>query len=155
MWGFESLPRHEGVSIRAVRKLSDAVFPLTIAAFVMDLVHDLDHIRRGNYSPVPVRAGGFLALAGGILMVTLAVRRNRFAVPFACFYGLATGAGLIAVHVLPHWSLFSDPLTTYRVDALSWGILGLNIAVDLALGVAAAVALLETSAKSIEASAAL
>ena len=125
-----------------MKRLADAVVPLTIAAFVMDLVHDLDHIRRGNYSPIPVRVGGFLALAGGILMITLAIRRNRFAVPFACFYGLATGAGLIAVHVLPHWSLFSDPLTAYRVDALSWGILALNIAVDFALGIGAAARLL-------------
>jgi hypothetical protein len=138
-----------------MKRLADAVFPLTIAAFAMDLVHDLDHIRRHNYSPVAVRSLGFLALAGGILAVTLVVRRSRFAVPFVCFYGLASGVGLFAVHVLPHWSLFSDPLTTYHVDALSWTIVGSTIAVDLALGIGAGLRLLGTTSHQVQATAAL
>lgn len=125
----------------------------TLAAFAMDLVHDLDHVRRHNFSPTPVRSLGFVALAGGILAVTLVLRRNRFAIPFACFYGFASGIGLIAVHVLPHWGAISDPLTAYRVDALSWFILGLNTAVDLALGVAAAVSLLGAVRQPAEATA--
>lgn len=137
-----------------MRKLVDAVVPLTISAFVMDLVHDLDHVRRHNYSPVAVRSLGFLALAGGILAVTLAVRRSKFAIPFVCFYGLASGVGLFAVHVLPHWSLFSDPLTTYHVDALSWTIVGVTIFVDLALGIGAGLRLLGMTTKPIEATAA-
>lgn len=116
----------------------DAVTRWTLAAFAMDLIHDLDHVRRHNYSPVVVRSLGFVALAGGILAVTLILQRNRFAVPYACFYGFASGIGLIVVHVLPHWGPVSDPLTTYRVDALSWLILGVNTAVDLVLGVVAA-----------------
>ena len=111
---------------------------LTIAAFVMDLVHDLDHVRRGNYSPVPVRSLGFVALAGGILAVVLVLRRIRFAVPFAAFYGFASGIGFFAVHVLPHWGAISDPLTTYHVDALTWLIVALTMAVDLMLGIVAA-----------------
>jgi hypothetical protein len=138
-----------------VKRLADAVFPLTIAAFAMDLVHDLDHIRRHNYSPVAVRSLGFLALAGGILAVTLAVRRSRSAVPFACFYGLASGVGLFAVHVLPHWSLFSDPLTRYHVDALSWTIVGVTIVVDLALGIGAGSKMLGTTSRPVEAAAVL
>ena len=134
-----------------VKRLADAVVPLTIAAFAMDLVHDLDHIRRHNYSPVAVRSLGFFALAAGILAVTLAVRRSKLAVPFACFYGLASGVGLFAVHVLPHWSLFSDPLATYHVDALSWTIVGVTILVDLALGMGAAARLLGGSTPTLEA----
>ena len=117
---------------------ADVVVRWTLAAFAMDLVHDLDHIRRHNYSPTAVRSLGFVALAGGLLAVTLVLRRNRFAVPFACFYGAASGIGLIAVHVLPHWGPISDPFTAYRVDALSWFLVGVNIAVDLTLGVVAA-----------------
>lgn len=115
-----------------------AVQRWTIAAFAMDLVHDLDHIRRHNYSPIAVRSLGFVALAGGILAVTLVLRRNRYAVPFACFYGWASGIGLILVHVLPHWGPISDPFTAYRVDALSWLIVGVNTAVVFVLGIVAA-----------------
>ncbi|HEV2686464.1 MAG TPA: hypothetical protein VGW79_07480, partial [Actinomycetota bacterium] len=76
----------------------------------------------------------------------LILRRDRLAVPFACFYGFASGIGLLAVHVLPHWGLFSDPLTPYHVDALTWLIVGLTMGVDLMLGVVAAAEL--TSARS-------
>ncbi|HLW16930.1 MAG TPA: hypothetical protein VKV69_06205 [Actinomycetota bacterium] len=138
-----------------MKRLADAVVPLTFAAFVMDLVHDLDHIRRHNYSPVAVRSLGFFALAAGILAVTLVARRSKLAVPFACFYGLASGLGLFAVHVLPHWSLFSDPLTTYHVDALSWTIVAVTIAVDLALGIGAGLRLVGATSRPLEARAAL
>jgi len=134
-----------------MKRFADAVVPLTIAAFAMDLVHDLDHIRRHNFSPVAVRSLGFFALAAGILAVTLVVRRSKFAVPFACLYGLASGIGLFAVHVLPHWSLFSDPLTTYHVDVLSWTIVAVTMAVDLALGIGAAARLLGGTAPKLEA----
>jgi len=138
--------------MRVVQNLANNVFPLTIAAFAADLVHDLDHVRRHNYSPVLVRAGGFLILAGGILAVALLVRRSRFAVPFACFYGFAGGIGVFAVHVLPHWSALSDPLNTYHVDALTWGIVAVNIVAFLALGIAAAERLLTASSRELEAS---
>jgi hypothetical protein len=135
----------------SVKRLADVVFPLTIAAFAMDLVHDLDHIRRHNYSPIAVRSLGFFALAAGILVVTLAVGRSKLAVPLACLYGFASGVGLFAVHVLPHWSLFSDPLTIYHVDALSWTIVGVTIVVDLALGIGAAARLSAGTAPTLEA----
>jgi hypothetical protein len=133
---------------------SAAVRNWTIAAFAMDLVHDLDHVRRHNYSPVPVRSLGFIALVGGILAVTLVVRRNRFAVPFACFYGFASVIGLFAVHVLPHWGAISDPLTTYHVDALTWLIIGVTMGVDFALGVVAARELISARARGLRAPAA-
>jgi len=59
--------------------------------------------------------------------------------------------GLFAVHVLPHWSLFSDPLTTYHVAALSWIIVGVTIVVDLALGIGAAARLFAGTAPNLEA----
>ena len=124
--------------MRSMEQRVVAVRNWTFAAFAMDVLHDLDHVRRGNYSPVPVRSLGFLGLAGGILAVALVVRRNRFAVPFACFYGFANVIGFFAVHVLPHWGAISDPLTTYHVDALTWLIVAITMAVDLALGVVAA-----------------
>jgi hypothetical protein len=133
---------------------TQAVRNWTIAAFAMDLVHDLDHVRRHNYSPVPVRFLGFIALVGGILAVTLVVRRNRFAVPFACFYGFASVIGLFAVHVLPHWGAISDPLTTYHVDALTWLIIGVTMGVDLTLGIVAARELISARTRGLQAPAA-
>jgi hypothetical protein len=121
----------------AMTRAMDSVQRWTFAAFATDLIHDLDHVRRHNYSPAPVRGLGFVALVGGILAVTLVVKRNRFAVPFVCFYGFASSIGLVLVHVLPHWGAISDPFTAARVDALSWALVGVNIAVDFMLGVVA------------------
>lgn len=106
------------------------------AFLATDLLHDLDHIRRANYSPVPVRALGFVALAGGVVAVALAASRHRFAAPYAVFWGITGSVGLIAVHVLPHWSLFSDPFTADRVDAVSWALIAAQIVVGFALAVA-------------------
>ena len=134
-----------------MERRTDPVLTWTIAAFAMDLVHDLDHVRRHNYSPVAVRSLGFLALVGGILALTIVLRRNRFAVPFACFYGFASTVGLVAVHVLPHWGPISDPFTAYRVDALSWFLVGVNIAVDATLGFIAARELMSGRARALRA----
>ena len=120
-----------------MKQAGNTLLSWTVAALALDLIHDLDHVRRGNYSPVAVRSLGFLALAGGIIAITLAARRNKFAAPFAAFYGFVGAIGLVAVHVLPHWSLFSDPFTAYRVDALSWAIVAADIVVFTGLGVVA------------------
>jgi hypothetical protein len=116
----------------------------SVAALAADLIHDLDHVRRSNYSPVPVRVLGFLALAGGILAIVLAARRNRSAALYTAFYGFAGAIGLVVVHVLPHWSVFSDPFTSYRVDALSWAIVALDVVVSAGLGVVATREMLRT-----------
>ena len=108
-----------------------------VTALAADVLHDLDHVRRNNFSPVPVRALGFLGLGAAILVVVLAATRNRYAPWLAAAYGTLSATGFIVVHVLPHWGAISDPLTRYRVDALSWASVALAIAADIALAVVA------------------
>jgi hypothetical protein len=108
-----------------------------VAALAADVLHDLDHVRRNNFSPIPVRALGFLGLGAAILVVVLAATRNRYAPWIAAAYGTLSATGFIAVHVLPHWGAFSDPLTRYRVDALSWASVALAIVADGALALVA------------------
>jgi hypothetical protein len=110
----------------------------SVTALTLAIVHDLDHVRRHNYSTGPVRILGYLALSGAILAVALAATRHRYAPAFAFLVGFTGVVGLIAVHVLPHWSFFSDPFTADHVDSLSWAIVGADVASVAALGIAGA-----------------
>ena len=132
-----------------MERLGNTILSWSVAALAADLIHDLDHVRRSNYSPIPVRSLGFLALAGGILAIGLAARRNRFAAPFGAFYGFTGAVGLVAVHVLPHWSAISDPFTRYRVDALSWAIVAFDIVIFTGLGIVASREILRSRASGI------
>jgi hypothetical protein len=49
--------------------------------------------------------------------------------------------GVAAVHVLPHWSAFSDPLPGGNVDAFSWVAVLAEIGGALVLGMAGAAVL--------------
>ena len=136
-------------TMRTMARAGNLLLSWGVAALSADLIHDLDHVRRGSYSTMPVRTLGYLALAGGIITIVLAARRNKFAPPFAAFYGFVGAIGLVAVHVLPHWSIFSDPFTKYRVDALSWAIVALDIVVFAGLGVVATQQMLRSRSVSI------
>ncbi|MCA1832529.1 MAG: hypothetical protein ABR548_12035 [Actinomycetota bacterium] len=116
--------------------MRNRVLGWAVAFLAMDLVHDLDHVRRGNYSPGPVKVLGFLALGGAILTIVLAGSRHRFAAPYAAFFGFTSAIGFVAVHVLPHWGPFSDPLQALHVDTFTWLIAAIDIVVAFGLGIA-------------------
>ena len=124
----------------------------SIAFLAMDLVHDLDHVRRANYSPGPVKALGFLAIGGAILTIALVASRHRFASPFAALFGFTAAIGFVAVHVVPHWGPFSDPFPALHVDGLTWLIAAVDIVVALGLGIAGLTAMRATQSTVLSAS---
>lgn len=110
---------------------------LTSAAlFGMTVLHDLDHIRQGRPLPTALTAVGLAGLLGAAICLVLAIRKHPLTAPAATLIGISSVIGLIAVHIVPHWSVLSDPYPDAQVDALSWTNLILLIAAALALGIA-------------------
>lgn len=118
--------------------------PILIASAALlgvTVSHILDHARQGRPLPGVLTAVGTLGLAMAGLSLFLAVRKHPASAPAAAFIGLSSVVGLVAVHILPHWSIFSDPYHEVGVDALSWANLALFILAALVLGVLGAKAL--------------
>jgi hypothetical protein len=87
-----------------------------------DVAHALDHTRQGRGLAAEVYTAGVAGwVALGALLVLVA-RGHRLAAPYAAAVGAAVAVGFVAVHVLPHWSAFSDPYPAWDPDALSWAL---------------------------------
>ncbi|HEX2104086.1 MAG TPA: hypothetical protein VHF51_10580 [Solirubrobacteraceae bacterium] len=102
--------------------------PLGRAALLLtaaDVAHALDHTRQGRDLALEVYLAGVSGWIALGLMLALVARSHRLAAPYAAAVGLAVGAGLVAVHVLPHWSAFSDPYSGWDPDALSWALVAI------------------------------
>ena len=96
------------------------------------VLHSLDHIVRQTASvPAEAAVAGTAGLAAAIGALSLSAARSRWAPAATALVGLATAAGFVAVHVLPEWSVFSQP---YAVDAVSW--VGMLVPAAAAAGVA-------------------
>jgi hypothetical protein len=95
---------------------------LAAAAFVAaNLLHTLDHLRQGTGDlATEVLAGGTVLSALAILTLVLALRRHPRAALWAAVVGAWSALGVIASHVAPHWSAFSDSYFEIDADALSW-----------------------------------
>ncbi len=102
----------------------------------VSLLHDLDHVRQGRSLAAAVTWVGIVGLIQGLAAVGLSMSGHRFAAPFCAFVGFNTAAGLVAVHVLPRWSAFSDPYPAVHADLLSWLSVIVMIASGLGLGAA-------------------
>ena len=63
---------------------------------------------------------GLLGTLGVFVSLALVARGHRRAREVAGIVGLLTAAGFVAVHLAPHWSMFSDPYPDRRLDAGSW-----------------------------------
>ena len=81
-----------------------------IAFLAANVVHTLDHLRRGigGLSAEILTAGSLLTLAA-VGVVVLALRSDARAVPLAIGVGLSGAIGIAASHLAPHCSSFSEP----------------------------------------------
>ena len=98
---------------------------LAAAAFVAaNLLHTLDHLRQGTGDlATEVLAGGTVLSALAILTLVLALRRHPRAALWATVVGAWSALGVIASHIAPHWSAFSDSYFEIDADALSWAVM--------------------------------
>ena len=103
-------------------------------------VHTGDHLRRGlGVLSAEVTAAGSFAAVLQIAAIAAVFLRRRWAPVAAIAVGFLDALGIAAVHLLPHWSAFSDPFPDAHgtgVTGFSWFAATFEIAAALAFGVA-------------------
>jgi hypothetical protein len=85
--------------------------------------HVADHVARqpaGEQLGLVASLPGLLGTVAVFVTLALVARRTRHAAQLAGIVGLATSLGFVAVHLAPHWSMFSDPYADRYLDAGSW-----------------------------------
>jgi hypothetical protein len=125
-------PDGRGEASQSLRRVA-VVFAVALAA------HGADHLRRGSdVITAQVRWAGVAQTLLAVITLVLVFRRHPWAPLSAIAIGFSSALGFTAVHLLPHWSSFSDPFTGSRiaphVTALSWVAALLEIGADIALG---------------------
>jgi hypothetical protein len=98
---------------------------LAAAGFVAaNLLHSLDHLRQGTGGlATEVLAGGTVLSMLAVLTLVLALRHHPRAPLWAAAVGSWSALGVLASHVAPHWSAFSDSYFEIHADALSWVVM--------------------------------
>lgn len=85
--------------------------------------HVADHVLRQPAGEQLSLVGSLPGLLGAVavwLSLVLVARGRPHAPLIAGTLGLLTAAGFVAVHLAPHWSLFSDPYSDRYLDSGSW-----------------------------------
>ena len=102
------------------------------------IAHTLDHAVNQPARDLPV-TGTFVGVAGFAVLAAsslLALRGSDLAALAALAAGATTALGLIAIHLLPAWSVpISDPYWAFAANALSWALLIAPLAASLWLAV--------------------
>jgi hypothetical protein len=94
-----------------------------LALAVLLAGHVADHVLRQPADEQLGLAASLPGLLGAVAVLALIVpvaRGARHAPPAAAVVGALTAAGFVAVHLAPHWSMFSDPYGARFLDAGSW-----------------------------------
>lgn len=98
-------------------RVTGAVWAVTI------LVHAADHVRRGlDASPRVVITLGAAAFVLQGVAIAAALRGDPRAPRLAVAIALPNALGVVAVHLLPHWSFLSDsfPSNAPGTTGFSW-----------------------------------
>ena len=103
------------------------------AVVLLTLLHDLDHLRQGRELPGALDLIGAIGTTASVVIFVWVWRGGALAARGAALFGIATAIGLVSIHVLPRWSLISDPYSEARVDAWSWMGLAALIAAGVTL----------------------
>jgi hypothetical protein len=113
----------------------------TLLVLVLQVAHTLDHVIGHPATGVGVIPGylGYVTILGTLYLVW---RGDPLGPPIAAFVGFFTAAGLVAIHLAPHWGIFSDPYSKLDLPFISWAIVFANLAAALWLGVLGARAML-------------
>jgi hypothetical protein len=113
-------------------------------------IHTGDHLRRGlGAVSVEVAVLGSVAAVLQLLAVSAVFLRWRWAAIVAAAVGFPDAIGIAAVHLLPHWSAFSDAFPGAHgtgVNAFSWAAAIIEVVGALAFGVAGVYAVRRSAA---------
>ena len=129
---------------------SRALTTASIAFVAANLAHTLDHLRQGvGDLTTEILAGGAVLSLLALATLVLVLRGDRRAPLVAAVVGLSSAVGVIASHIAPHWSAFSDSYPEIDADALSWIVMLAEVAAAAALGLVGLRALQEPGGKAI------
>lgn len=85
------------------------------------LLHTLDHLRRGtDVVTSQVLWAGSVSTPVVIVAILLALAGYRYAPVLAVGFGFPHAIGIAAVHLLPHWGVLSDSLTSHAGSPVSY-----------------------------------
>jgi hypothetical protein len=114
---------------------SRALTTASIAFVVANVAHSLDHLRQGTSQLTnEIMAGGAALSLLAVATLVLVARHDRRAALVATVVGLWSAVGVVASHIAPHWSAFSDSYPEIHADALSWVVMLAEVAAAAALG---------------------
>jgi hypothetical protein len=94
---------------------------LALAALLV--LHVADHTLRqpaADQLSLVANLPGLLGVMAVFVSLGFVAREERRAPQVAGVVGLLTALGFAAVHLAPHWSMFSDPYADRYLDAGSW-----------------------------------
>lgn len=118
------------------------LLPVATTGYVaLNVLHVLDHVRQGRALAPEVTYPGTAVLVLAVVLTVLAFRHSPVAPAAAVVFGVVTALGLVAVHVLPHWSAFSDSYLPLHLDAVSWLSLLTLLAAGITVGICGAAAM--------------
>ena len=85
------------------------------------LLHTLDHLRRGtDVVTSQVLWAGSISTPIAVVAIFLALAGYRYAPVLAVAFGFPHAIGIAAVHLLPHWGVLSDSLTSHAASPVSY-----------------------------------
>lgn len=108
----------------------------SVAYLVMTAIHDLDHVRQGRELAPEVWVIGVVAVVASLTTLALSLRGHPLAPFAAVVLGIGSLVGFTAVHLVPRWSVLSDPYGEAGVDALSYAIVYATMVAGAYLAVA-------------------
>lgn len=94
-----------------------------LALAILLAIHIADHsLRQPDDGQLGLTASlpGLLGALAVFVSLALVVSGYRYAPQVAGTIGILTAVGFVAVHLAPHWSMFSDPYADRELDAGSW-----------------------------------
>ena len=94
-----------------------------LALAVLLLIHIADHSLRqpaGGQLGLVESLPGLLGALAVFISLALVAFGYRHGALVAGMIGLLTALGFVAVHLVPNWSMFSDPYADRDLDAGSW-----------------------------------
>jgi hypothetical protein len=108
----------------AARRRPEPLVLAGVAFVATNVLHTLDHLRQGTGDlATEVLAGGTVLSFLAVLTLVLALRHHPRAALWAAVVGTWSALGVIASHIAPHWSAFSDSYFEIHADALSWAVM--------------------------------
>lgn len=117
-----------------------------LALAILIAGHVVDHVLRqpaDEQLSLVASLPGLLGTVAVFVALGLVAADYRHAPEVAGVIGMLTALGFVAVHLAPHWSMFSDPYADRNLDAGSW----IEMLAALAAGLLLAVEALRVTAR--------